>query len=202
MSKGFWIVLGILVLAIAGFWNVGNLYTPNMTDSNSVNSEVVLTDDERQVITLAVASNYNLLGTPEKIDHALQKLQDFSEPTAGQLNAFIVNEYKKSSSKLTELAMSGDYQAQRNLAFGHATDPKIAGAKPSEGCAWYLVLYNSGSREVADDLDGANIDTYCSAKVLSNDQQKAAEIRANSLLKTIYNRDADIKINEYLNSYL
>ena len=202
MSKGLLIALSAIVLAIAGFWNVGNLYTPNMTGLKLVNSEVVLTDDERQRVTLAVASNYNLLGTPEEIDHALQKLQDLSQPTAGQLNALIVDEYKKSLSKLTELAMTGDYQAQRNLAFGHATDPKIAGANPSEGCAWYLVLYNSGSHEVDDNLDGANIDTYCSAKILSNDQQKAAEIRANSLLNTIYNKHTDIKINEHLNSYL
>lgn len=199
MSKGFLIALGVLVLALAGFWGLGSLY---MTDLDSEKSALNLTDDERQRITLAVASNYNYTGNEEKIDSALQELNNISEPTTAQMNQFIVDEYQKSRFELEKLARQGDYQAQRNLAFGHATDPKVAGADPSEGCAWYLVLYNSESPQIVDDLDRSNIDIYCSAKALNEKQQRAAEIKANLLLKAIYNKDTVIKINDYLSNYL
>lgn len=202
MSKGFLIALSVIVLAIAGFWGLGSLYKPTMTASDSAKSELNLTDDERQRITLALASNYNYTGNESKIDDALQKLEDTSEPTTAQMNQFIVDEYQKSRFELEKLARQGDYQAQRNLAFGHATDPQIAGANPAEGCAWYLVLYNSDSPQMVDDLDRANIDTYCSAQVLSKDQQRAAEIKATLLLKAIYSKDTNIEINEHLSNYL
>ena len=202
MSKGFLIALSVIVLAIAGFWELGNLYTPTVTDSKRIKSELNLTDDERQRITLAVASNYNYTGNEGKIDDALQKLENTSEPTTAQMNQFIVDEYQKSQFELEKLARNGDYQAQRNLAFGHATDPEVAGADPAQGCAWYLLLYNSESPQIVDDLDRANIDSYCSAKVLSKEQQRAAEIKANLLLKAIYNKDINVKINDYLSNYL
>lgn len=202
MSKGFWVVLGVIILAIAGFWGLGSLYTPAATNSSSTKSELSLTDDERQQITLAVASNYNSTNNGEKIDQALQELESITEPTKAQMNQFIVDEYQKSQFELEKLARQGDYQAQRNLAFGHATDPKIAGANPSEGCAWYLVLYNSDSPQIVDDLDRANIHTYCSAKVLSKEQQRAAEIKAALLLKAIYNKDINVDINSHLSNYL
>lgn len=202
MSKGFLIALSVIVLAIAGFWGLGNLYTPTVTDSKRIKSELNLTDDERQRITLAVASNYNYTGNEGKIDDALQKLENTSEPTTAQMNQFIVDEYQKSQFELEKLARNGDYQAQRNLAFGHATDPEVAGADPAQGCAWYLLLYNSESPQIVDDLDRANIDSYCSAKVLSKEQQRAAEIKANLLLKAIYNKDINVKINDYLSNYL
>lgn len=89
MSKGFLIALSVIVLAIAGFWGLGNLYTPTVTDSKRIKSELNLTDDERQRITLAVASNYNYTGNESKIDDALQKLEDTSEPTTAQMNQLI-----------------------------------------------------------------------------------------------------------------
>lgn len=202
MSKGFLIALSVIVLAIAGFWGLGSLYKPTMTASDSAKSELNLTDDERQRITLALASNYNYTGNEGKIDDALQKLENTSEPTTAQMNQFIVDEYQKSQFELEKLARNGDYQAQRNLAFGHATDPEVAGADPAQGCAWYLLLYNSESPQVVDDLDRENIDSYCSAKVLSKEQQRAAEIKANLLLKAIYNKDINVKINDYLSNYL
>lgn len=202
MSKGFLIALSVIVLAIAGFWGLGGLYKPTMTAPDSAKSELNLTDDERQRITLAFASNYNYTGNESKIDEALQKLEDTSEPTTAQMNQFIVDEYQKSRFELEKLARQGDYQAQRNLAFGHATDPEVAGANPAEGCAWYLLLYNSDSPQIVDDLDRANIDTYCSAKTLSKEQQRAAEIKATLLLKAIYSKDTNIEINEHLSNYL
>lgn len=201
MSKGFWIAIGLLALVIGGFWGLGSLYTPSSSDANSAKSAISLTEEDRNRLTLAVASNYNYTGNGDKIDQAIQNLNNGSEPTVEEINQFIIDEYQKSQFELEKLARKGAYQAQRNLAFGHATDPKVAGANPAEGCAWYLVLYNSGSPEV-NSADLSNIDVYCSAKMLNVKQQRAAEIKAELLLKSIYNKDMSIKINDHLKNYL
>ncbi len=201
MSKGFWIAIVAIIFIIGGFWAFGNLYKPNLAETNNSSPEISLTDEERQRLTLAVASNYNYTGNEDKIDEAIQSLNDGSEPTVAEINQFIINEYQKSQSEIEKLARKGSYQAQRNLAFGHATDPEVAGADPAEGCAWYLVLYNSSSPKV-NSADLSNIDVYCSAKMLNIKQQRAAEIKAELLLKSIYNKDMSIKINDHLKNYL
>ncbi len=198
MSKIFLIALSVIVLAIAVFWGLGSLYKPTMIASDSAKSELNLTDDERQRLTLAIASNYNYTGNESKIDDALQKLEDTSEPTTAQMNQFIVNEYQKSRFELEKLARQGDYQAQRNLAFGHATDPEVAGADRADGCAWYIVLYNSGSPEIVEDLDLANIKLYCSDKILNTQQKNKAAFKAGLLTKAIYGVNLDSEAADYL----
>tara|TARA_R110002051_G_scaffold183589_1_gene253113 strand:+ start:7589 stop:8098 length:510 start_codon:yes stop_codon:yes gene_type:complete len=169
-----------------------------MIASDSAKSELNLTDDERQRLTLAIASNYNYTGNESKIDDALQKLEDTSEPTTAQMNQFIVDEYQKSRFELEKLARQGDYQAQRNLAFGHATDPEVAGADRADGCAWYIVLYNSGSPEIVEDLDLANIKLYCSDKILNTQQKNKAAFKAGLLTKAIYGVNLDSEAADYL----
>lgn len=68
--------LGILVSTLAGFLKLGKLYTPIMTDLNSAKSELNPTDDERQIITIASARNYNYIVNKSKIDYALQEMQN------------------------------------------------------------------------------------------------------------------------------
>lgn len=201
MSKGFWIAISVLIIVVVGFWGLGSTYQSSRVSTNDTKAEISLTDEQRQTITLAVASNYNYTGNEAKIDDAMQALHNHSESSVAQMNQFIIDEYKKSQVELEKLARKGDYQAQRNLAFGHATDPEMAGADRTQGCAWYLVLYNSGSPKVVDDLDLANVEIYCE-KALNDKQKRAAEIKANLLLKAIYNKDSNVKVDEYLNNYL
>lgn len=196
----------LISLPLLGLWMYGmsfvNNSSLNMVDEVVSSPEIELTDIQRNRLSTAVGANYNYTGNTDKLDQSIKTLNNISDPTTAQMNQFIVDEYQKSRFELEKLARQGDYQAQRNLAFGHATDPKIAGADPSEGCAWYLVLYNSESPQIVDDLDRANIDIYCSAKALNEKQQRAAEIKANLLLKAIYNKNTVIKINDHLNNYL
>lgn len=213
MAKNQWkakqpIGVGWLIsLPLIGLWMVGMNFLPNNSLNDDVDEtvsspEIILSDDERNRLSAAVGSNYVYTGNTDKLDQSLATLDGISEPTKAQMNQFIISEYQKSQFELEKLARKGDYQAQRNLAFGHATDPEIAGADPAQGCAWYLLLYNSESPEIVDDLDLTNIKIYCSDKVLNANQQRAAEIRSELLLKAIYNKDINIKVNDYLNDYL
>ena len=200
MSKGFWIALGSVALLVVSVFVFGNYRSglQPVETKTAAQPEIELTDAERERLSIAVGTNYNYTNNTDKLDQAIQTLNDGSEPTKAQLNQFIIDEYQKSKLELEKLALQGDYQAQRNLAFGHATDPRVAGADPAQGCAWYLVLYNSDSPEVVKDLDLANIEIYCSSKQLTPSEQTMAESQATTLLKQIYDKDMTIKMSDYL----
>ena len=81
--------------------------------------------------------------------------------------------------------MAGDYQAQRNLAYGYASWPyKGQDKNPLLGCAWYLVVLNSGSPRVGEG-DVGNVRVYC--EKLDSNSQSAAKAQAHLLYKKIYN---------------
>ncbi|MDO8654209.1 MAG: hypothetical protein Q7R66_18715 [Undibacterium sp.] len=84
------------------------------------------------------------------------------------------------------LAMKGNYQAQRNLAYGYA-DHSYQGQdkNPILGCAWYKLVIKSGSDKVnAGDI--GNIQAYCNK--LSPLEQEAAEAQSVVLHKKIYSQ--------------
>ncbi|MDD5391179.1 MAG: hypothetical protein PHD37_17720 [Gallionellaceae bacterium] len=76
-----------------------------------------------------------------------------------------------------DLAMKGNYQAQRNLAFGYAGGMPYKGqdVNPILGCAWYKVVLLSGSEKV-NQTDTGNVQVFCGK--LSADEQAAAERQA------------------------
>jgi len=81
-------------------------------------------------------------------------------------------------------AMKGDYQAQRNLAYGYASWPYKGQTKnPILGCAWYLVVLHSGSPRI-DQGDIGNVSVYCDK--LDTKSQAAANGQARLLFKQIY----------------
>lgn len=81
-----------------------------------------------------------------------------------------------SQSDLTKKAITGDYQAQRNLAYSYVNPRKGEQADAVRACAWYLTVYQSGSPKV-NEGDKGNVAVYCS-KLPTNDlkvAQKQAE---------------------------
>ncbi|WP_152554646.1 hypothetical protein [Bordetella bronchiseptica] len=78
-------------------------------------------------------------------------------------------------------ALAGDYQAQRNLAFGY-TDLPYAGQKkdPVQACAWRMVIMVSG---MADSGDAANFQLYCGR--LEPSDRRAAMHHAGILLQKV-----------------
>jgi len=83
-------------------------------------------------------------------------------------------------------AHAGDYQAQRNLAYGYAAQPYPGQEKNSVlACAWYLVVANSGSPKV-DAGDASNANLYCGR--IDGDLLATAKARATQLLAEIYRR--------------
>lgn len=85
---------------------------------------------------------------------------------------------------LREIAMKGDYQAQRNLAYTLATGSGAPSREnPILGCAWYRVIILSGNEKI-NDGDIGNVKVYCSR--LNIDQQGVADKQAKRLAKKIY----------------
>lgn len=82
------------------------------------------------------------------------------------------------------LALKGDYQAQRNIAFGYTQWPYKGQEKnPLLGCAWYLVITHSGSLKVNQgDIDNATLN----CKVLEPLALQAAQKQAETLENTIF----------------
>lgn len=99
--------------------------------------------------------------------------------TAGSLDAIC----------LEKLAMQGDYQAQRNLAYGYASDwpAKNQASNPILGCAWYEVILNSGNPKV-NPSDISNVEVYCGK--LGELSVLAATAQARKLYTNIYKKPA------------
>ena len=85
---------------------------------------------------------------------------------------------------LEKKAMKGDYQAQRNLAFElSSSGPQNLPINPILGCAWYMVILQSGNPKVyGADID--NVKVYCSH--LDDLSRIAADNQAKTLLNKIY----------------
>ncbi|MCK6435989.1 hypothetical protein [Rivihabitans pingtungensis] len=83
-------------------------------------------------------------------------------------------------------ALHGDYQAQRNLAYGYAAWPYQGQSKdPVLACAWYLVVLNSGSPKVGPG-DLGNVSVYCGKGKLDGEGLELAKIKGRALYKAIY----------------
>lgn len=93
-------------------------------------------------------------------------------------------------------ALAGDYQAQRNLAYGYSTAPYAGQRKdPVAACAWRIVILQSGHPRV-DATDRSNFSLYCS--LLEDRQQPAALDMAKVLYRQIYRRDLQAEVRPSL----
>ena len=86
-------------------------------------------------------------------------------------------------SAIDDLANRGNYQAQRNLAYSFSYFPYPGQKKnPVLGCAWYLVVLNSGSPKV-DSTDQDNVNLWCGK--LEPDLLKTSKYWASKFLAKI-----------------
>lgn len=85
--------------------------------------------------------------------------------------------------EVREQAMRGNYQAQRNLAYGYSSYP-YAGQEtnPILACAWRIVIIKSGNEKV-NQTDVGNHEVSCGR--LDETARAAAEAQAVALLKKI-----------------
>lgn len=82
------------------------------------------------------------------------------------------------------LALKGDYQAQRNLAYGYASWPYKGQTKnPILACGWYQLIVHSGSAKV-NPGDIGNVSVYCDR--LQASEKGAALVQARVLYREIY----------------
>ena len=84
-------------------------------------------------------------------------------------------------------AMKGDYQAQRNLAFGYATGDQGIKKNHSLACAWYLLILRSDSPKLGSG-DVGNVSVYCDPfkPGFGPDERLVSERQANELYRKIY----------------
>jgi hypothetical protein len=87
---------------------------------------------------------------------------------------------------LEKQALSGDYQAQRNLAYYLSTGAEGHSKNPVMACAWRIVILKSGGTKV-DDSDRGNKSFDCDQK-LTSQQLSDAETQAATLLKKMKKR--------------
>lgn len=81
-------------------------------------------------------------------------------------------------------AMAGDYQAQRNLAYGYGSAPYVGQERNVLlACAWRQVITRSGSPKVNDN-DIANERIACAG--LKPDELAAATAQARRLYRAVY----------------
>lgn len=97
----------------------------------------------------------------------------------------IENETPETDS-LEKQALSGDYQAQRNLAYYLSTGADGHSKNPVMACAWRIVILKSGGAKV-DDSDRSNKKFDCDQK-LNSQQLIEAEAQAAALLKKMKKR--------------
>lgn len=95
--------------------------------------------------------------------------------------------YAESESNLKSRALNGDYQAQRNLAFGYAAGDQGIKKNPLMACTWYLLILRSDSPKL-DISDIGNVATYCDPFKAGFDERLAAERQANALYRKIYSK--------------
>jgi len=85
-------------------------------------------------------------------------------------------------------AMTGDYQAQRNIAYGFADYPyKGQDKNPTLACAWYIVILESGSTKIHQG-DIGNVQVYCGK--LNQQELYVAKNQARNLYEKIYKKAA------------
>lgn len=125
-------------------------------------------------ILLAVALMLALAGCSK------DEQQSVSAPSATVCIADETHDQPRAYEEVRDLAMKGNYQAQRNLAYGYVGGYPFKGqdANPILGCAWYKYIVLSGSEKV-DQTDIGNEQVYCGQ--LSAQEQAAAENQMKTL---------------------
>lgn len=92
----------------------------------------------------------------------------------------------ESLADIEKKALRGDYQAQRNLAYGYADWPYPGQSEdPVLACAWYLVVKYSGSPKVGPG-DLGNVSVYCGPGKLNSNGLELAKVKGRALYKTVY----------------
>lgn len=86
----------------------------------------------------------------------------------------------ESTATIKKKALAGDYQAQRNLAFGYSDRFSDQKKNPVLACAWRMVILTT---DQADETDMSNYNTYCGK--LPSGLFSISQMKAELLLKRI-----------------
>lgn len=151
----------------------------------------------------AIADIGNIPNVEAKCDHLPQEKQREAAAMASKKDGLMVflppYEAKKARQKdetvmqphtfaaIHDLAMKGNYQAQRNLAFGYATGDQGIKKNHSLACAWYLLILRSDSPKLGSG-DVGNVSVYCDPfkPGFGSDERLVSERKANDLYRKIY----------------
>lgn len=131
-------------------------------------------EEQRKAAQMATAKNGVLVFIPPyEAKKAREEAVAEGEPV----------EQPRTFKEVRALAMQGNYQAQRNLAYSYSSRPYDGqDMNPILGCAWRTVIIQSGNEKV-NETDVGNHEVYCGK--LDPTARAAADAQAAALLQKI-----------------
>ncbi|MFW2003009.1 hypothetical protein [Acinetobacter ursingii] len=131
-----------------------------------------LTQQERKSILSSLGAMMVWIGEKNENDAIIEKISN--SKSNEETDKYLLEKYLGAKNIIEKKAMTGDYQSQRNIAYMYSHDSKNIGGNKVVGCAWYLILFASGSPKVDTELDKSNIDIFCSNKYLTDSERNEA----------------------------
>lgn len=138
----------------------------------SKNDSSLLTYQERNSILGSLGAMLVWIGKENEIQIVTDKVSNSNNNE--ETDKYLLEQYFNAKNIIEKKAMAGDYQSQRNTAYMYSTDSEKLGGNKKVGCAWYLILFASGSSKVNLNLDKSNIDTFCGHEYLTDTERQDA----------------------------
>lgn len=85
-----------------------------------------------------------------------------------------INDGEQRKKEILKSALSGNYQAQRNAAYGYATGDGGSIYDPIKACGWYMIVIVSKHKQV-DSTDVNNYKLFCERNLTKTDYDKAVD---------------------------
>ncbi|MDH0908824.1 hypothetical protein N5C66_05850 [Rhizobium pusense] len=139
----------------------------------------------RQVLALAIVAAMSSLANAADWPPAMDYLKERSLDCSANAKPSLCEQTKKFWLEDYDKAIRGDYNGQRNIAACLSTgcDGAIV-PNPILGCAWHVVVANSGHLE-ANKLDADWLRIYCGSKYLDDAGRAMADAQARTILKKL-----------------
>ncbi|HFF8234845.1 MULTISPECIES: hypothetical protein [Acinetobacter calcoaceticus/baumannii complex] len=170
--KKFAVITTLSLITLTGCTKKNDIEnTQAISEPQIIDTASNLNSDERRKLALLLTMTLSQMGQLSEAKKVEEEYSKIKDPTTA--DKFLIEKYTTAKSELEQLALTGDYQAQRNIAYSYATDPEKFGRNHIQACGWYLVVLSSGSPKV-DAGDKSNVEVYCSHKFLNDSERSQA----------------------------
>lgn len=170
--KKFVVIITLSLMTLTGCTKKNDVEnTQAISEPQVIDTTSNLNNDERRKLALLLSMTLSQMGNLSEAKKVEEEYSKIKDPASA--DKFLIEKYSTAKNELEQLALNGDYQAQRNIAYSYATDPEKFGRNHIQACGWYLVVLSSGSPKV-DAGDKSNVEVYCSHKFLNDSERSQA----------------------------